>query len=69
MWPYRRGYTGFNYHVTGEHEKEAEEAERAKVPGRLAVLVVRLLGLRRYRRPPPVVRHASPSHEHRHRAP
>jgi hypothetical protein len=30
MWKYRRGYTGFDYHVTGGHEADAEAAQRAK---------------------------------------
>jgi hypothetical protein len=67
MWPYRRGYTGRNYHVTGGHEKEAEAAELAKKPNRLGLLVLRLLGLRAPK-PAPPIRNASPSHEHHHKA-
>lgn len=69
MWPYRRGYMGRNYHVTGGHEAEARAAQMAKEPNRLGLVLLRLLGLRasppQARRP---VRSASPSHEHRHKA-
>jgi hypothetical protein len=41
---YRRGYTGFNYHVTGGHEAEAVAAERAKKPSRVGLFILRLLG-------------------------
>jgi hypothetical protein len=43
---YRQGYTGFDYHVTGGHEAEAEVAERGKKPGRLGLRVLKLLGFR-----------------------
>lgn len=66
VWKYRRGYTGFNYHVTGGHEVEAEVAERAKRPSRLGLRVLRLLGFRGAPEMPPRVRRASPGHEHRH---
>jgi hypothetical protein len=67
MWPYRRGYTGRNYHVTGGHEKEAEAAQLAKKPSRLGLLVLRVLGLRDAPKPALLVRSASPKHEHRHK--
>jgi hypothetical protein len=67
MWKnYKRGYTGFDYHVTGGHEAEAEAAERAKMPRRFGVLVLRLLGFRGTPVSPPDFRNTSPSHEHRH---
>jgi len=69
-WPYKQGYTGRNYHVTGGHEKEAEAAERAKKPTRVGLLVLRLLGFKGgVPKPAPPVRRGSPSHEHRHKAP
>jgi hypothetical protein len=67
-WKYQRGYTGFNYHVTGGHEEEARAAQLAKNPNRVGLLVLRLLGLRTVPKPPRTVRKASPSHENRHRA-
>lgn len=67
MWPYRRGYTGLNYHVTGGHEKEAEAAERLKKPSRVGLLVLRLLGVRDAPKPALRIRRAPPSHEHRHK--
>lgn len=63
-WPYRRGYTGRNYHVTGGHEREARAAQLAKPPNRLGLLVLRLLGFRAPSRPPQPVHKAPPSHEH-----
>jgi hypothetical protein len=46
LWPYRRGYSGRNYHVTGEHEAEAKAAQRKKKPNRLGRLILRLLGFK-----------------------
>lgn len=43
---YRKGYTGFDYHVTGGHEAEAKAAEEAKEPNRLGMWVLRKLGYR-----------------------
>ena len=43
---YGRGYSTFNYHVTGGHEAEAREAEMQKKPSRLGMFVLRLLGYR-----------------------
>jgi hypothetical protein len=43
---YGRGYSTFNYHVTGGHEAEAREAELRKKPSRLGMLILRLLGYR-----------------------
>ena len=43
---YRKGYTGFNFHVSGGHEAEAEAAEQAKKPNRFGMWVLRLLGFR-----------------------
>jgi len=43
---YGRGYSTFNYHVTGGHEAEAREAEMRKRPSRLGMFVLRLLGYR-----------------------
>ena len=63
-WPYRQGYTGFNYHVTGGHEAEAKAAERAKKPSRIGLFVLRLLG---YRGSLPEVNRATPDREHGHR--
>jgi hypothetical protein len=67
MWPYRRGYSGRNYHVTGGHEREARAAQLAKEPNRLGILVLRLLGLHDAPKPVRPIRGASPSHEHRHK--
>jgi hypothetical protein len=66
---YRKGYSGFNYHVTGGHEAEAEAAQRAKKPSRIGVFVLRLLG---YKGPVEQVLDAhrvTPSHLHPHRHP
>lgn len=68
MWPYRRGYAGRNYHVTGGHEREAKAAEMAKQPNPIGLLVLRLLGLRVPKRRPALSRRSAPSHEHRHKA-
>jgi hypothetical protein len=35
---------GRNYHVTGDHEAVAKDAERAKKPTRIGRLVLRVLG-------------------------
>jgi hypothetical protein len=43
-WPYQRGYTTRNFHVTGGRETEAQAAERAKHPSRIGLFVLRLLG-------------------------
>jgi hypothetical protein len=48
-----RGYTGFSYHVTGGHEAEAEEAERAKPPNRFGLFMLRRLGFKGNPEPPP----------------
>ena len=60
MWganKYRRGYTGRSYNVTGGHEAEAKAAERAKIPNRFGLFVLRLLGFKGstdpMKRPPP----------------
>ena len=64
---YRRGYMGRDYHVTGEHEAEAQAAQRARRPTRPGLFVLRLLGYRGTRaRPRP--KRSSPGHEKRHRA-
>ena len=49
MWgasKYRRGYTGRDYHVTGGHEKEALDAQRARKPSHVGMFVLRILGYR-----------------------
>jgi hypothetical protein len=66
---YRRGYSTRNYHVTGEHEAEAEAAQRAKKPSRIGLLVLRLLGDRGPVRQVPDVRQVASSHRHPHRHP
>jgi hypothetical protein len=66
LWPYRKGYTGRNYHVTGGHEAEAEAAERAKKPSRIGLFVLRLLGYRRSVQQLPDVHRVTPSHMHGH---
>jgi len=65
-WPYRRGYDGFNYHVTGGHEAEAKAAERAKKPSRIGQFVLRLLGYQGSVQQLPEVNRATPSHMHGH---
>ena len=57
---YGNGYTGRSYHVTGGHEREAYEAQMAKKPNRLGMLVLRLLGYKGMP-PPPSERD---SHQH-----
>jgi hypothetical protein len=68
-WPYGRGYTGRNYHVTGEHEAEAIAAQRAKRPSRIGLFVLRLLGFKGSIQQLPDVSRTTPSHEHPHRHP
>jgi hypothetical protein len=43
---YGKGYTTFSYHVSGDHEAEALEAEMAKKPNRFGLFVLRLLGFK-----------------------
>ncbi len=57
---------GRNYHVTGGHEAEAKEAERAKKPSRIGVFVLRLLG---FKGPVQPVPEFTPDHVHTHRHP
>jgi hypothetical protein len=63
-WPYRNGYTGRNYHVTGGHEAEAEDAERAKKPSRIGLFVLRHLGFKGSVEQLPDVSRTTPSHMH-----
>jgi hypothetical protein len=65
-WKYRQGYTGFNYHVTGGHEAEAEAAQRAKKPSRIGLFILRLLGFRGSVQQLPDVHRVTPSHLHPH---
>ena len=66
-WPYRQGYTGRNYHVTGEQEAEAEAAQRVKKPSRIGLFVLRLLGFKGSVEQLPDVHRVTPSHLHSHR--
>jgi hypothetical protein len=67
-WPkYRRGYMGRDYHVTGDHEAEAEGAQLAKRPNRFGVFVLRLLGFKGVPARPGPARAPSPHHEKPHR--
>ena len=67
-WPYQRGYTTRNFHVTGGHEIQARAAERAKKPSRIGLFVLRILGYEgSVQQPPDVARHnASQKHGHPH---
>ena len=57
MKNYGKGYTGFPYHVTGDHEAEALEAEMSKKPNRFGMFILRLFGFEG--KPPP-----PPAHDH-----
>lgn len=61
---YRKGYSGRNYHVTGGHEAEALEEERAKQPNRFGVFVLRLLGYKGPIGRPPDSYKAASRHQH-----
>lgn len=65
-WPYQRGYTGRNYHVTGGHEAEAEAAQQAKKPGRIGLFILRILGFKGSVEQLPDARRVTPSHMHGH---
>ena len=66
-WPkYRRGYMGRDYHVTGEHEAEAQAAQRKKKPSRLGRIVLWLLGFRGHLSQPDPLEPVSPRHERVH---
>jgi len=56
---------GFDYHVTGDHEIEAEAAERARRPTRLGLAILRMLGFKGPVPRPEPHRAASPRHEAR----
>ena len=43
---YGKDYTTFSYHVSGDHEREAYEAEMAKRPTRFGMFMLRLLGFK-----------------------
>lgn len=68
LWPYRRGYSGRNYHVTGEHEAEAKAAQRNSKPNLLGLVVLRLLGFKGPV-PGPHSTTVSPDHERMHPPP
>jgi hypothetical protein len=63
---YRKGYSGFDYHVTGGHEAEAEAAQRGKRPSRLGLFVLRFLGYKGTPAPRPRTRPFSPHREKPH---
>ena len=64
-WPkYRRGYMGRDYHVTGGHEAEAEEAQRAKKPSRMGVFILRMLGYKGSVKQSPDISWPTPGHQH-----
>lgn len=65
LWPYRRGYAGPNYHVTGAHEAEAKAAQRDRRPNRLGLLLLKMLGFKGSV-PGPQFKTVSPSHETTH---
>ncbi len=66
-WRYQRGYTTRNYHVTGEHEAEAQAAQRNKKANRLGVRLLRALGFKGSLLGPKI-KAVSPSHERAHRS-
>lgn len=63
-WPYRRGYTGRNYHVTGGHEAEAQAAQRRKKPSGIGLFALRVLGFKGSVKQLPDARRATPNHMH-----
>lgn len=65
LWPYKQGYTGRNYHVTGGHEAEAIAAQRAKKPTSMGLFVLRILGFRGSVERLPSVTRVNPRHERR----